>query len=425
MSSQNENGNAKSKPEYDVILFGAAGYTGKLVAEYLARVRGSKLRWAIAGRNQGKLEAVRRDLAAIDGSLSSLPIVIADGFDQASLDALAASTRVVATTAGPFAKYGSGLAAACARHGTHYCDITGEMPFVRASIDASHALAQRSGAKIVHSCGFDSVPSDLGVYMLFDRARALGRDLKWAKGFAVEVKGYFSGGTFSTILETVDQAVRRSDTRRLLLNPYALNPDPKTSWPKVTDQRTVRFDRNAGGWTAPFLLSIFNMRIVRRTSALLGYGGTANDFRYDEVMSFPPGPKGFATASAITAILVGFFAAAAIPMTRKLLAQRVLPKPGEGPTKEERESGSFKFRFVGETSEGSDGSASRRLQAMISCNLDPGYGATAIMLGESALCLAEDGDTLPKCAGVLTPAVAMGSCLVTRLRRAGMTLEVV
>ncbi|MCL2778645.1 MAG: saccharopine dehydrogenase NADP-binding domain-containing protein [Polyangiaceae bacterium] len=421
----------KSKPDYDVILFGAAGYTGKLVAEYLARVaraRRSKLRWAIAGRNQGKLEAVRRDLAAIDGSLASLPIVIADSVDQASLDALAASTRVVATTVGPFAKYGRGLAATCARQGTHYCDITGEMPFVRASIDASHAIATQSSAKIVHACGFDAVPSDLGAYLLFDRARALGRNLKWAKGFAVEVKGRFSGGTFNTILGTVDEAVRRKGTRRLLLNPYALNPDPQTSLPKVTDQRTVRFDRDAGGWTAPFLMSVFNTRIVRRTSALLGYGGTANDFRYDEVMSFPPGPKGFAMASAVTAGIAGFFVATAIPVTRNLLARSVLPKPGEGPTKEERDRGSFKFRFVGETSktsECSDGRASHRLEAVVSIKLDPGYGTTALMLGESALCLAEDGEALPKSAGVLTPAAAMGGCLVTRLRRAGMTLEVV
>ena len=419
---------SENKPIYDVILFGAAGYTGKLVAEYLVRAchaRGSKLRWAMAGRNQGKLEAVRRDLTAIDDSLASLPIVIADGFDQASLDALAASTRVVATTVGPFSKYGAGLAATCARHGTHYCDITGEAPFVRASIDASHVVAEQSGAKIVHACGFDSIPSDLGVYMLFERARTLGRDLKWAKGFTVEFKGRSSGGTVHTILGTVDEAIRRSDTRRLLLNPYALNPDTQIPWPKVKDQYTVRFDRDIGGWTAPFILSVFNTRIVRRTSALLGYGGTANDFRYDEAMSFPPGPKGFAMASAMTAGMASFFAVAAIPVTHKLLARSVLPKPGEGPTQQERERGSFKLRFVGETTAGHDGSASQRLEALVSSNLDPGYGATAIMLGESALCLAEDGDALPKRAGVLTPAAAMGSCLVTRLRRAGMALEVV
>ncbi|MCL2725205.1 MAG: saccharopine dehydrogenase NADP-binding domain-containing protein [Polyangiaceae bacterium] len=409
---------------YDVILFGATGYTGKLVAEYLARTRSPKLRWAIAGRNREKLEAVRSDLEGIDSRLADLPIVVANGLDRASLDVLAARARVVATAAGPFAKYGNMLPGTCARHGTHYCDLAGEVPFIRASIDASHALAERTGAKIVHACGFDSVPFDLGVFMLALRARAEGRDLAWAKGFATKIKGRVSGGTISSMIALMEDVNHRSDVRHMLANPYALNPDPETRTPVVNDQNMVRFDRDIGGFTAPFIMSGINTRVVRRSGALLGYGGAPDSFRYDEAMSFPLSAKGFAMASAFTAGLAGLALAMAIPTTRNWLARRVLPKPGEGPTKEQRDRGSFEVRLIGETTRGNKGHERLRLDALVAGNTDPGYGETATMLGESALCLAEDGDLLPKRAGVLTPASAMGDCLVTRLRRAKMTLEV-
>jgi short subunit dehydrogenase-like uncharacterized protein len=401
---------------YDVVLFGATGFTGKLVAEYLAGAK-RPIRWAIAGRNRGKLEAVRRDLAAIDPKLADLPIEIADGLDRASLDALVPKARVVCTTVGPYAKYGEGLVAACASHGAHYCDLTGEVQFIRRSIDANHEVARRTRARIVHCCGFDSIPSDLGVHMLWDCANRRGQKLAWAKGFAGESKGGFSGGTIASMMNIMEEATRDRAVRRILGNPYALDPDPSRGGPPAPDQRGVRFDRDLGRWTAPFVMAAINTRVVRRSNALLdhAYGPS---FRYDEAMSFMPGPKGLAMATAVTAGLAGFVSFASVGPLRRWMEKRVLPKPGEGPSKAERDRGYFVFRHIAQTEDGA------RLEGRVEGRSDPGYGETAKMLGESALCLAEDEAALPERFGVLTPAASMGMHLVERLRRAGMTFRV-
>ncbi|MBX3189238.1 MAG: saccharopine dehydrogenase NADP-binding domain-containing protein [Labilithrix sp.] len=394
---------------FDVVLFGATGFTGKLVAEYLA---GKDLTWAIAGRNRDKLEKVRRDL-----SLGDLPILVADGHDAASLEALVPKTRVVATTVGPYNEHGRLLATTCARHGTHYCDITGEVPFIRASIDANHEEAVATRARVVHCCGFDSIPFDLGVHMLWDRAHQGGHHLAWAKGFAAKLKGGFSGGTVASMLALAKEAGRDREVRRLLGNPYALDPDPRVQGPPSPDQHGVRKDEDLGRWTAPFVMAAINTRVVRRSNAILDYA-YGKDFRYSEAMSFAPGPKGLFGASMVTGGLVGFLAAAAFPPTRELLARAFLPKPGEGPSKEERERGFFEVKILAETDHG------ERLSGRVAGKSDPGYGETAKMLGESALCLAKDDALLPARYGVLTPASSMGMHLVDRLRRAGMTFEV-
>ena len=411
-----------SDRELDIVLFGATGFTGKLVAEYLATRAEKPRRWAIAGRNQERLEAVKKSLVATDARLEDLAILIADGHDEASLDALVPRTRVVCTTVGPYGAHGKKLAAACAKAGTHYCDITGEVPFIRASIDENHAIASETKARIVHCCGFDSIPSDLGVHLLWDHAQKQGGKLAWVKGFVGEMSGTASGGTAATILALVEEAMRNRDVRRLLLTPHALDPVlPKTrnTDPFEQDVRGVAFDIDADRWTAPFMMASINTRIVRRSNALVGYG---DGFRYRETMSLPKGPKGFALAVAATAGMGAFAASAALAPTRALLGRFVLPKAGEGPSKEARDRGHFTLRFV---SEGTalDGRG-LRAHATVKGTSDPGYGETAKMLGESALCLAEDDALLEPRYGVLTPASAMGMRLVDRLRRAGMTFSV-
>jgi short subunit dehydrogenase-like uncharacterized protein len=413
---------SSSNRDYDIVLFGATGFTGKLVAEYLAQHAPKGVRWAIAGRNKEKLEAVKRELVAIDAALGELSILVADGHDEASLDALVPKTRVICTTVGPFGKHGRKLAASCARHGTHYCDITGEVPFVRASIDENHAKAIETGARIVHCCGFDSIPSDLGVHILWDHARKESGSLSWTKGFVGEMKGAASGGTAATMLAIVEEATRDRDVRRLLGNPHALDPEVprgRTRDPFEADVTSVAFDEDIGRWTAPFVMASVNTRIVRRSNALLRYGEA---FRYREAMSLPKGPKGLVAASAVTAGMAGFAVCAALPPTRALLARFVLPKPGEGPSREARDAGHFTLRFVAEGK--NESGATFRATATVKGTSDPGYGETAKMLGQSALCLAQDGERLDARFGVLTPASAMGMTLVERLRRAGMTFSV-
>ena len=421
-----------SEREFDVVLFGATGFTGKLVAEYLARRVEKPHRWAIAGRNRKKLEAVKEGLVALDARLAELPILIADGHDDSALEGLVPRTRVICTTVGPYGQHGRRLAAACARHGTHYCDITGEVPFIRASIDDNHAKAVETKARIVHCCGFDSIPSDLGVYILWDHAKKHGGSLTWAKCFVGEMRGAASGGTAATMLAIIEEATRDAKVRKLLGNPHALDPEVPGHGPAHTrgarrrkrdpfeaDVRGVSFDADIDRWTAPFVMASINTRIVRRSNALIGYG---EGFRYREAMSLPKGPKGFVAASLVSAGTTAFAVGAALPPTRALLARFVLPKAGEGPSKEARDRGHFTFRLVAEGL--GEGGAALRATATVKGTSDPGYGETAKMLGEAALCLAEDAPLLEPRFGVLTPATAMGMHLVDRLRHAGMTFAV-
>ena len=400
---------------FDLVLFGATGFTGKLVAEYLARHGPRDLRWAIAGRSKSKLEAVRTELG-----LGELPIHVVDADDEEALAALAAQTRAVCTTVGPFAKHGVRLVRAAAKHGTHYCDITGEPQFIRRSIDENHDEAVRTKARIVHCCGFDSIPFDLGVHMLWDHAKRRGsKGLAWAKGFCGATKGGMSGGTIASMVGLIEEATRDRDVRRLLGDPHGLDPvrPGRTDDPFEQDQRSVRWDPDIERWTAPFVMAAINTRVVRRSNALVE-GHYGEHFRYHEAMSMPKGPKGLVAGAALTAGLGGFTAALALPLSRKLIADKLLPKPGEGPSKEARDAGYFKVRLVAETEEG------KKLHGRVEGTSDPGYGETAKMLGESALCLAKDGARLPPIAGVLTPASAMGMVLVERLRAASMTFVV-
>ena len=412
----------RSRP-HDIVLWGATGFTGQLVAEYLTRhhlgdAHDPPLRLALAGRNRKKLERVRADLARIRPEAAELPLLVGDSFDAASLDAIAEQASVVCTTVGPYAKYGAELVAACVRHGTDYCDLTGETQFIRRMIDAHQDEAVRTGARIVHCCGFDSIPSDLGTLMLQEEAKErYGAPLREVKFFAGESKGGFSGGTVASMLNLLEEAERDPHVRKVMGHPYALNPDGERRGPDGSDQKGVRYDDDLGMWTAPFIMAAINTRVVRRSNALMGYA-YGKDFRYSEVMSTGKGPAGLARAAAVTAGMGGFVAGVAIKPIRKILEDRVLPAPGEGPDAEAREEGFFVVRLLGEMADG------RKVRGRVEGDHDPGYGETALMLGESAVCLALEGAELDAPGGIRTPASTMGATLIQRLRRAGMVFRI-
>ena len=399
---------------HDLVVFGATGFVGRLLAAYLADSAPAGTRIALAGRSRSRLLEVRAGLPA---SAREWPVLEADSGDPASLAALAASTRVLATTVGPYARYGLPVVEACAAAGTHYADLTGEVLFVREAIDRVDAVARETGARIVHAAGYDSIPSDLSTMLLAARAAADGagglRDVRLV-AFA---RGGISGGTVDSMRAQVEALRENPSLRRVASDPFALSPDraaePDTRQPRDAGPPARTPD---GRWTAPFVMGPFNSRIVRRSNALQGWA-YGRSLSYGEVMGMGRGPFGVVAAAGLTAGLVGTLAAMSFAPTRALL-DRVLPSPGEGPGEEARRTGWFRMVVDADTEGG------RRYRATAAGQGDPGYAATAVMLGESALALALDGDRLPDRAGSLTPATALGDVLVERLRAAGHTYEV-
>ncbi len=402
--------------EHDIVVYGATGFVGRLTAQYLAAAAPPGTRIALGGRSQERLERVRE---AIGGAVAHWPLVVADSLDAAAVQRLAASTRAVATTVGPYERYGLPLVEACAAAGTHYADLTGEVLFMRSSIDAAHEKAAASGARIVHACGFDSIPSDIGVHLLAEHARENGLgDLEETTYVVKAAKGGVSGGTVDSLRGQLDIAKGDPAKRRILLDPYALSPD-RAAEPDLGPERDpagVTRDDSLGGFLAPFFMGLVNTRVVRRSNALRGHA-YGRRMRYREMMlggGLPLGPvKAAAIAGGLAALMVGL----SVPPTRKVL-DRVLPDPGEGPSEKARENGFFRIDVHTRTSTGA------HLVCEIHAPGDPGYKATAVMLGESALALALDGDRLPEAAGVLTPATAMGTVLADRLRAAGHRYDV-
>ncbi len=404
---------AKSARKHEIVLWGASGFTGQLVAEYLIRNH-PDVGLALAGRNREKLEGVRRDLTAIEPKAAELPVLIGDSFDRASLDRITADARVVISTVGPYAKYGEAMVASCVANGTDYCDLTGETQFIRRMIDAHQAQAERTGARIVHCCGFDSIPSDLGTLMIQEAAKErFGAPLKGVRFYAGESRGGASGGTIASMLNILEEA-KDKQVRRILGDPYALNPEGERDGPDGSDRMGVRFDEALGMWVGPFVMAAINTRVVRRSNALMGYP-YGKKFRYSEEMSFGAGPKGAIRAGTVAAAVGAFVTGASFKPIRAILQKTVLPDPGEGPSREERERGFFVVRLIGT---GPDG---QELRARVEGQNDPGYGETAKMLGESALCLARDDIAAP--GGIRTPASTMGMTLVERLRDAGMVFR--
>jgi short subunit dehydrogenase-like uncharacterized protein len=396
-----------TKREFDLILWGASGFTGRLVAEHLARVGPArKLRWAVGGRNADKLAAMLAEIGA-----PGIPVVLGDSHDPRSMADLARRTRAVCSTVGPYALYGSELVAACADLGTSYCDLSGEVHWMRRMIDQHEARAKETGARIVHSCGFDSIPSDLGCLFLQQHAvERYGRPCSSVKLFVRRMKGTFSGGTVASLLNALEVARQSPDDRRVMGNPYGLNPSGDAAGPDGRDQARPLRDLDADSWTAPFVMAAVNTRIVRRSHALLGWPW-GHRFRYAESVITGQGVAGLARATAMTAALGGFVAAASIGPARALMNRMFLPQPGEGPNQAAREAGGFEMLLVGRHPT----APNKHLQARVKGRRDPGYGATARMLGEAAICLALDGDRLPVTGGSWTPATAFGELLFQRL----------
>ena len=407
--------------EFDIVLYGATGFVGKLTAQYLA-TNGGQARIALAGRSSQKLLAVRGSLPA---AAQTWPLIEADAAKPSTLNDLAARTRVVVTTVGPYTKYGLPLVAACAAAGTDYADLTGETMFIRESIDLFHKEAADNGARILHSCGFDSVPSDLTVYALYKRALAdgageLGETNFVLRGFA----GGVSGGTAASVMEMMAAASADPESRREMNDPYTLTTDraaePEFGHQSDTPWRRGRdIDPELGGvWTGAFAMGAPNARIVRRSNALLdwAYGRT---FRYAENMSV-----GSSVAAPVVAALSTAVSAAVLSLGTRYfdklprgVLDRIAPKPGTGPSERARENGHYRVETYTRTSTGA------RYRATMAQKGDPGYKATAVLLGECGLALALDRDALSDLRGVLTPAASIGDALLARLPAAGVVLE--
>ncbi len=405
------------QPKFDLVLLGATGFTGRLVAEYLLHRHGAagEFKWALAGRSRDKLEAVRSELGE---SAADLPLLIADSHDRSTLDALVAQTRAVCSTVGPYALYGGELVAACAASGTDYCDLTGEVPWMRRMLDAHEPAAIKSGARLVHCCGFDSIPSDLGVWFLQHHAQRLfGKPMSRIRLGVQSLRGKMSGGTAASMLNIIESSRSDPEIARIAKNPYALCPEEFRKGPRQPYVKGPKFDEDLDAWMAPFVMAAINTRIVHRSHALQGRPW-GEDFTYDEAMMTGRGFKGRRRAITWSLALGGFALGASLGPTRKIMQKRVLPKPGEGPSPEEQERGLFKLLLVGRDDDGHE------VRVRVTGDRDPGYGSTSKMLGEAAYTLATDVPEGSPPGGFWTPSTAMAEKLIPRLvEHAGLTFE--
>jgi short subunit dehydrogenase-like uncharacterized protein len=400
--------------KFDLIIWGATGFTGQLVAEYLWREYGhSSLKWAIAGRDEKKLQQVSTEIG-----LQNVPYLLADSFDLPSLKKLASQAKVICSTVGPYAIYGNAVVQACVEEACHYCDLTGEVPWMRKMIDQHHQAAFEKSIKIVHTCGFDSIPSDVGVREVqqsFFKKYGYYADKVYTR--VAGMKGELSGGTYASMSNLLAEANKDKDIQKIVYNSYSLNPDPAYKGADKADFRSVQKDPITGQWMCPFVMAVVNTRVVRRSHALADFP-YGHRFSYEETMLCGKGFKGRMRATAVLMGLGLLMAAKPGSFLKKLIDKR-MPKPGEGPSEAQRKAGRFKFLVFAEGSNGD------RSLVAVRGDMDPGYGSTSKMLAESALCLVND-ELLPETYGVLTPSVAIGEELHKRLEaKAGVTFEVV
>ena len=407
-----------STAKYDVVVFGATSFVGQILCRYLYQrhgASGESLRWALAGRNPAKLAHVRQELGA---DADALPLIAADAADSAALRQMCEQTKVVISTVGPYALYGDPLVQVCVETGTDYCDLTGETQWIARMLERHEAQAKASGARIVHCCGFDSIPSDLGVaYTQQQMAERHGGPARQIKMRVKAMRGTFSGGTVASMIQATREVLASPETRKLLQNPYALCPPdarPALRQPNVSG---AQYDEHAQRWVAPFVMAAINTRVVHRSNALLAHRW-GQDFLYDEAMMTGAGVRGRMAALGMTGGLAAFFAGAALPPTRWLMEKTVLPAPGEGPSPQAQENGYWDYRFYALGGEG------QTLTTRVTGDRDPGYGSTAKMLGEAGACLAQDvGSEIG--GGFWTPASALGDGLRARLEtHAGLRFEV-
>jgi short subunit dehydrogenase-like uncharacterized protein len=390
----------KSSSKFDIVVYGATGFTGQLVAEYLAAhyKNDKELKWAMAGRSLDKLRSVRDAI----GAPADIPLIVADANDPVSVKAMIDQTRSVVTTVGPYLLYGNELVAACATSGTDYFDLCGEVPWMRRIIDAHLDTARQSGARIMFSCGYDSVPFELGAFFVQEEAkRVFGAPASRVKGRVRKMRGTFSGGTAASGRAIFEAAAKDPSLLALVRDPFALTPG--FEGPKQPPGNKPVFDEDLKTWLTPFFMANINSRNVHRSNMLLGFP-YGRDFVYDEMQIAGPGEEGEAEAKRIVA-------------ANNRMAASAGPKPGEGPSKEERENGLYDLLYVAIAPDG------RQVRASVKGDRDPGYGSTSKMISECAICLLRDTPDVP--AGIWTPGAAMQHKLIKRLvDHAGLTFAV-
>ena len=395
--------------EFDIIIWGATGFTGRLVAEYIFKNYSSgKLNWAIAGRDKKKLINVRDKIAD-----ENIPIIIADSFDEMSLTKMTQRTKVICSTVGPYSKYGSLLVKSCIKTNTHYCDLAGEAQWIRKIVDTYHQEAKNKKIRIVNSCGFDSIPSDIGVYFIYKNLPDVNIKLDKISMRVSGFKGSLSGGTYASMNNIITEASKDRLIGKILTNPYGLNPEGQRSGPDKRDLNKVKYDEDSKSWIAPFMMAGINTKIVRRSNALSNYSYGKN-FTYDESIMTGDGFRG--RIRAIISVLPLIFLSAKPGSLLKRIFNFFTPKPGQGPNKNERENGYYSMRFYIRYNDKS------RALVRVTGDRDPGYGSTSKMLAESAICLSKD--SLKDTYGVITPSIAMGDQILDRLQaKAGLTFK--
>lgn len=420
-TSNNTQQRSDGKRPYAVVLYGATSFVGQITAHYLTEFlsntkdkEGSDVTWAIAGRDEAKLNELQSKLG------STVDIILANSDDADSLDEMTKQTQVIISTVGPYLKYGEPLIKSCTTHGTDYVDLTGEAIFIKDMMDKYQDAAKQSGTRIVNSCGFDSIPSDLGVYFTQTQAeKKFGRACDVIHMRVKAAKGGLSGGTIASMATIFEEVGKDKSRRKQVANPYLLNDDKDAPNVRQANVSKPEYDSEHKRWLAPFVMASINTRIVHRTNQLLGYE-YGRDFKYDEAMWMQDGVKGQLSSYAMSAGLFGFATAMMVKPSRELLAKHVLPKSGSGPSAEEQANGYFDIRLFGETAN------KDTINTKVTGDKDPGYGSTSRMLAQAALCLAQDISKEEVGGGFWTPASAMGNDLLTRLEEhAGLSFEVV
>lgn len=405
--------------KYHIIVFGATSFVGKILCSYLLEkfgVAGKEIKWAASARSKEKLELLRSELGA---GAAKLPLIVADASNEASLQVLCAQTQVIISTVGPYALYGEPMIKACAESGTDYCDLTGEVQWISKMVTGYEKLAKKSGARIVHCCGFDSIPSDLGVFFLQQQAKQrYGEYCEQVKMRVKAISGTASGGTVASLVNVVKEASCNPDLRRELADPYSICPPMHGCTTRQLDLKTGQYDASFKSWITPFVMAAINTRVVHRSNALAGHAYGKN-FRYDEALMTKSGVKGFVVAQGMACAMAGFMLALTRPTARHLIESYALPKPGEGPSPTAQEKGFYDLRFWGRTVNGQE------IRCKVTGDRDPGYGSTAKMLGQAAACLVKDvAADFP--GGFWTPATIFGEKLIARLESdAGLRFSVV
>ena len=412
----------KKNIKNDLIVFGATGFTGKLVVEYLIKNYGlenQKFTWAIAGRDKEKLEELKHSFIGIDPQSVNIRTYVADSFNSESLDILTSSCRAIISTVGPYLKYGLPLVESCVKNHTNYCDLTGEVPFIRESINLFHEKALKNRCKIIHSCGFDSIPSDLGVLLLQkDSLEKFNKVCDNVNLYVRSIRGGISGGTISSMINIKKYIHSHSENIDVLKSPYSLNPSDKiNNNVRQPVLKSVRWDNTFNKWTSPFLMSGVNTRVVHRTNAIAEFSYGEN-FRYNELSSFDKGLKGFLKACTMLVTLAFLQFSMGSNLLLWILKKTIFPKPGEGPSKGKMQSGFFKLKLIGSIND------MQKNSVTVFGDSDPGYSATAKMLTESALSTLLNQNKILKKYGVLTPASGIGLTLIERLKGKGIVFKV-